>query len=126
MKETKSIEDYLEAIYLLSKEKDKVRVKDIANFLSVKPPSVTGALKKLALYGYIEHLPYRGIILKPKGEKIGKSTWEKHKLIFIFLNDVLKVSKEKAYKEACLIEHCISNETKVKIEKFLEKLKQKK
>ncbi len=121
MKETKSIEDYLEAIYVLSKEKEIVRVKDIAEFLSVKPPSVTGALKKLLSYGYIEHLPYGGVVLKPKGKKIGKETWEKHKLIFTFLNNILGVSKENAFKEACLIEHCISNETKEKIEQFLKK-----
>ncbi len=122
MKETKSIEDYLEAIYVLSREKKNVRVKDIAEFLSVKPPSVTGALKKLASRGYIEHSPYGIIVLKPKGIKTGKSVWEKHELIFTFLNKVLKVPKEKAFKEACLIEHCISNETKKKIERFLNKL----
>ncbi len=121
MKETKSIEDYLEAIYVLSKEKKIVRVKDIAEFLSVKPPSVTGALKKLSSGGYIDHSPYGGVVLKPKGEKIGKETWEKHKLIFALLNGVLGVSKENAFKEACLIEHCISEETKEKIEQFLKK-----
>ena len=121
MKETKSIEDYLEAIYVISQNNNVARVKDIAKFLSVKPPSVTGALRKLAKGEYIEHIPYGGVKLKPKGERIGKETWEKHKLIFSLLNNILGVTKEEAYREACLIEHCISNETKEKIKEFLGK-----
>ncbi len=119
MKQTKSTEDYLEAIYVLSQKNRPVRVKSIAEFLSVKPPSVTGALKKLASNGYVEHTPYGGVMLTDKGKKLGESVWEKHRLLFSLLHDVLHVSEEEAFKEACLIEHCISNETKEKIKAFL-------
>ncbi len=119
MKQTKSTEDYLEAIYVLSQKNNQVRVKSIAEFLSVKPPSVTGALKKLANNGYVEHTPYGGVRLTGKGKEIGKAVWEKHRLLFLLLHKVLHVSEERAFKEACLIEHCISNETKEKIKAFL-------
>ncbi len=123
MKRTKSTEDYLEAIYVLSQSKKPVRVKDVAEFLSVKPPSVTELIKNLVVGGYVIHTPYGGITLTKKGKKIGKAIWEKHKLIFTFLNKILGVSEEEAFKEACLIEHCISDETKERIKNFLNKNK---
>ena len=125
MKETKSIQDYLEAIYVLSQENETVHVKDIASFLSVKLPSVTGVLKKLSKNGYVKHTPYGGVTLTPKGEAIGRETWEKHKLLFTLLQDIFGVSRDIAYKEACLMEHCISKETEDKIQKFLEKQKKR-
>ncbi len=125
MKETKSTEDYLEAIYVLSQNGKTVRVKDIARFISVKLPSVTEALKKLIKAGYIEHIPYGGVILKEDGKIIGSETWEKHKLIFALLKNILNVPRETAFKEACLIEHCISKETEENIKSFLEKQKKR-
>ena len=47
MSYTKSVEDYLEAMYVLEKTNGVIRVKDIADFLSVKLPSVTEIIKKL-------------------------------------------------------------------------------
>ncbi len=125
MKETKSTEDYLEAIYVLSQNGKIVHVKDIAQFLSVKLPSVTEALRRFIKSGYIEHIPYGGVILKENGKKIGKETWGKHKLIFSLLKDVLGISEEVAFKEACLMEHYISAETEEKIKEFLKKQKKR-
>jgi len=67
MKYTKSVEDYLEAIYIPSEEKGFARVKDIAKFLNVKLPSVTEVLKRLQEDRLIEHLPYGEVRLTEKG-----------------------------------------------------------
>ncbi len=120
-KTTKSTEDYLEAIYLIKQKRQTVRVINVAKCLSVKLPSVTGALKKLSEKGFVIHTSYGEIELTEKGEQIGKETWEKHKLLFTLLYDILGVSEDTAYKEACLIEHLISKETEEKLKQFLEK-----
>ena len=119
MKITKSIEDYLEAIYVLSLKNKPVRIKDIATFLSVKLPSVTEAIDRLVKDGYAVHAPYEDVTLTKKGEYVGKNTWEKHQILFKFLKDILKVPQDKAFREACLVEHCISDETKDKLKKFM-------
>ncbi len=123
MKVARGIEDYLEAIYLLGLKSQTVRVKDIAQFLAVKPPSVTEAISRLAEEGLVEHSPYGEVQLTVEGKRTGRVTWGKHKLLFKFLRDVLGVSEEAAFKEACLLEHDISEETKGKIKEFLDKKK---
>ncbi len=120
MKTTKSIEDYLEAIYVLSLKNEPVHIKDIATFLSVKLPSVTEAIDRLVKDEYAVHTPYEDVILTREGKYIGENTWKKHQILFKFLKDILKVSQDKAFKEACLIEHCISDETENKLKKFIE------
>jgi DtxR family Mn-dependent transcriptional regulator len=125
MKHTKGVEDYLEAIYVLSNEKENVRIKDIADFLSVKLPSVTEAIQRLQEEGLVQHTPYGEVVLTNKGKKIGIITWDKHQLVYKFLKDVLGVSDSVAFKEACLIEHSISEETKGKIKDFIETYKKK-
>jgi DtxR family Mn-dependent transcriptional regulator len=121
MKHTKGIEDYLEAIYVLTNKKSVVRIKNIAEFLSVKLPSVTEAVQRLLDDGFVKHTPYGEVILTDRGRKIGKVTWDKHQLVQEFFKDVLGVSDSVAFKEACLIEHSISEETKSKIKEFMEK-----
>jgi DtxR family Mn-dependent transcriptional regulator len=125
MKHTKGVEDYLEAIYVLSNEKENVRIKDIADFLSVKLPSVTEAIQRLQEEGLVQHTPYGEVVLTNKGKNIGIITWDKHQLVYKFLRDVLGVSDSVAFKEACLIEHSISEETKGKIKDFIETYKKK-
>jgi DtxR family Mn-dependent transcriptional regulator len=125
MKRTKGVEDYLEAIYVVSKTKHNVRIKDIARFLSVKLPSVTEAVQRLLEEGFVEHTPYGEVLLTTKGKEIGRVTWDKHQLIYKLLKDVLHVSEGNAFKEACLIEHNISEETKGKIKDFIYKVDKK-
>lgn len=120
-KTTKSIEDYLEAIYLIQQKKGTVRVRDVAECLSVKLPSVTGALKKLTQKGFVKHTLYGEIQLTESGKEIGMKTWEKHQLLYALLHEVFGISESTAYKEACLIEHIISQETENKIKQFIEK-----
>ncbi len=125
MKYSKGREDYLEAIYVLSEKSGFARTKDIADFLSVKLPSVSEVVQKLAVEGFVEHTPYGEIILTEKGKEIGEGIWDKHQLIFSFLRDVLKVEPTDAFKEACLIEHTVSKETLKKLEEFVKEYREK-
>lgn len=119
---TQSLEEYLETIFIISKKKKIVRVKDLVNRLNVKSASVIGALKKLTKNNYVNHEHYGYIELTSKGLKRAAKIYEKHKILYKFLTDVLNVSEEIAEKDACMIEHHISNETLKKIIKFVESI----
>ena len=112
---SQSLEDYLEAIFVVSQKKKVVRVKDVVQMMNVKTASVIGALRKLAQKGYVEHEHYGYIELTPKGTKKATRIYDKHQVLFRFLTDFLSVNKRTAERDACLFEHCISDETYEKI-----------
>ena len=116
---TKSIEDYLEAIYLIAKGKKVVRVKQIAEFLNISLPSVSEAVQKLKRSGFVKSEKYGYINLTKEGTIFAKSIYVKHKVLLSFLSNILKVDKKTAIKEACAIEHCLSKETAQKLKKFV-------
>ena len=114
---TPSLEMYLETIYLLKQREGCVRVKDIAELMKVKAPSVHEALHHLTDSGHIRHEHYKPVGLTELGEKEAEKLFNKHKLLTKFFSDVLGVSQEIAEKDACIIEHYLSDET---ISKFME------
>ena len=120
MKLSKGLEDYAEAIYLVKKRKGAVRVKDIAESLNVKLPSVTGAVKKLAKLNMVDYEKYGLVELTKKGELAAKETHKKHELLFTFLTRILGINKKTAVRDACLLEHHISKETLEKLTKFVQ------
>jgi DtxR family Mn-dependent transcriptional regulator len=106
-----SLEDYLEAILVLSREKKAVRVRDIAARLGVAMSSVNGALKRLAEQNLVHHERYEYVELTPEGEKIAQKVLDRHNLLLHFLSDILQVPPELAEKDSCSIEHHLSQET---------------
>jgi DtxR family Mn-dependent transcriptional regulator len=112
---SQSLEEYLESIYIISKKKKTVRVKDVVKDMQVKSASVIGALKKLTKLGYIEHEHYGYIELTRMGEAEANKIYAKHKVLFKFLAQVLGVTEETAERDACSLEHHISNETLKKL-----------
>ncbi len=121
-KMTASAEDYLEAIFILSrKENDaRVRVTDLAAFLSVSKPSVTHAVGVLKEKGFLEHEAYGGIRLTPVGESCAANVLRRHNMIKRFLVHTLGVSEENAESDACRMEHILSAETVEKMYAYLE------
>lgn len=117
---TQSLEDYLEAIYILLLKYKVVRVKNLAEFLKVKQSSVNKAINELSKYKYIDHEKYGYIELTEEGYKKANEIFKKHNLISNFLSKILKVSEENSYKDACIIEHYLSKETLNKMEIFME------
>ena len=120
MKLTKSLEDYLEAIYLIKKDKGAVRLKDLGKMLNVKLPSANQAIKKLAQNGLVDYEKYEFIKLTQKGERVAKSIYRRHEILFNFLTKSLGVDEKTAQREACSIEHHLSSQTINKLIKFVE------
>jgi len=114
------LEDYLEAIYIINLNKKVVRVKEVAEFLNVKNPSVVDAISKLAKKGFVIHEKYGYLNLTEKGVKSAKGVYKKHGEIYKFLNNVLGMDNDTSEKDACGIEHFISRKTLDKIVKLME------
>lgn len=104
---TPSMEDYLENIYKLIERKGYARVSDIAEALEVHPSSVTKMVQKLDQNKYLIYEKYRGLILTPKGKKIGKRLMDRHKLLEQFLR-LIGVSEGQIYHDVEGIEHHLS------------------
>lgn len=107
---TPSMEDYLEKIYELMNEKGYARVSDIASSLAVQPSSVTKMLQKLDENEYVSYEKYRGIVLTPRGEKMGKLMKERHAMLAEFLR-MLGVAEETIQRDVEGIEHHVSPRT---------------
>lgn len=107
---TPSMEDYLEQIYLLNESKGYVRVSDLAEALSVHRSSVTKMIQKLDRGKYVIYEKYRGFILTPKGEKLGKRLVDRHDLLEKLLQ-MIGVDEENIYDDVEGIEHHLSWET---------------
>lgn len=117
---TESIEDYIETIYLESEKHGKgVRITDIALELSVSKASANDAVRKLKELGYVEHERYGLIYLTETGKNRAVKVYEKHRLITEYLLKALDVSLPVAEKDACSIEHVISEETFEKMKNYL-------
>ena len=114
-----SAEDYLERILQLQESKERVISLDIANSMNYSKASVSRAMKNLRENGYIVVDSSGVITLTDKGYEIASRIYERHKTIAKVLM-MLGVSEENAYKDACKIEHDLSEETYVAIKKHME------
>jgi DtxR family Mn-dependent transcriptional regulator len=106
-----STEEYLEALYTLTQNGKTASTTEISKRLKIAPASVTEMMRKLADSGYVNYSPYQGVTLTPKGFKIAEKMTRKHRLLERFLHDMLKIGNDKVHKEACAMEHALSDET---------------
>ncbi len=120
LKLSSNMEDYLEVINILDREKGFARVKDISRLMNVKNPSVTGAISKLENNNLVKHEKYGYVELTIKGKEIAQNIQKKHKIFQRFLTIVLKINPVTAEKDSCQLEHAISSETYEKLTKFIE------
>lgn len=111
-----SLEDYLEAIYLICEEKDEVRAKDIADRLGVSGASVTGALHALVERNLVHHEPYEGVRLTEQGRSIAKGVCQRHQALYEFFVRVLGLKKNDAEECACKMEHAVPDHV---LERFI-------
>ncbi|RUS48046.1 transcriptional regulator MntR [Cohnella sp. AR92] len=116
---TPSMEDYLERIYRLIDEKGYARVSDIAEGLEVHPSSVTKMIQKLDKDNYLIYEKYRGLVLTPKGKKVGKRLVDRHHLLETFLTTI-GVQEENIYRDVEGIEHHLSWDSITCIETLVE------
>lgn len=116
---TPSMEDYLERIYKLIEEKGYARVSEIAEGLQVLPSSATKMIQKLDKDQYLVYEKYRGLMLTPKGKKMGKRLMDRHDLLEQFLRTI-GVTEQFIYKDVEGIEHHLSSDSITCIEGLLE------
>jgi len=120
MRIQESAENYLETILILSRNGSSVRSVDISNELNYTKPSVSVAMKKLRLDGYVEIDENGFVSLTESGRKIAESVHEKHEFISNWLVS-LGVDKNVAAKDACKMEHVISEQSFRAIREFIKK-----
>lgn len=112
---SESQEDYLKHILTLSEFNDSVSTQMLADHLQVKPASVTGMLKKLAEMGMVNYTPYRGVKLTDTGRKIAMEILRHHRLLEVYLSDMLGYSWDEIHDEAERLEHVISEKFEARI-----------
>jgi DtxR family Mn-dependent transcriptional regulator len=106
---TRSVEDYLKAIYQLSPEGRPASTSEIAHLLALSPPSVTGMVKRLSEHGLLEHVPYRGVQLTDEGRRAALRMGRRHRLIEAYLVEFLGYSWDTVHEEAERLEHAVSD-----------------
>ncbi|MDD5832636.1 MAG: metal-dependent transcriptional regulator [Clostridiales bacterium] len=113
-----SREDYIESILILKRRKGAVRSIDIANYFGYSRPSVSravGILKKDGLI-YVDANGY--IELTVEGLRLAESVYDRHRTLSEFL-DRIGVSADTAEKDACRIEHVVSQESMDRISEWI-------
>lgn len=113
------MEDYLEVIFDLDREKKAIRVKDIARRMDVKMPTVTSMLKTLNDRGMVHYEKYEYVKLTKDGTAVGKEMRRRHRALLKFLTEILKIDRETADEEACKMEHTLSAETLKSLTDFM-------
>ena len=103
-------EDYLEAVLILQKKKGTVRSVDVARYLEDSKPSVCHAVATLRDGGFLTMDEDYSLHLTDVGREVAEQTYEKHR----FFTDRLieaGVDPDTAERDACRIEHVISDES---------------
>jgi DtxR family Mn-dependent transcriptional regulator len=106
---TRSVEDYLKAIYRLSPSGRPASTSEIAHLLELSAPSVSGMVKRLSEQGLLEHVPYKGVQLTAEGRRAALRMVRRHRLIESYLVDFLGYSWDTVHAEAERLEHAVSD-----------------
>ena len=120
MSVSESKENYLEIIHILKAHQKEVHAVDIAKYLGFARASVSIALKTLKDEKYISIDENAHITLTPKGKAVAKKVYEKHKTLTAWLM-MMGVDEKTALKDACKIEHIISEKSFRAIKSYLKK-----
>jgi DtxR family Mn-dependent transcriptional regulator len=107
---SRSVEDYLKAVFNLTERGEAASTSDIASALDVQPASVTGMIKRLAESGLLEHLPYRGVRLTDLGAKEALRVIRRHRILETYLLERLGYSWDDVHQEAERLEHAASDQ----------------
>jgi len=107
---TAPVEDYLKAIYELETRQGTAATSEVADALEVAPASVTGMIRRLAVQGYLDHVPYRGVQLTDAGRRAALRTIRRHRILESYLTGVLGYPWDLVHDEAERLEHAASDE----------------
>lgn len=116
---SEQLEEYLESILDIVEKDGIAKTSTIARCMKVAPASVTEALQTLADKGFVHYEPYRGAYLTEQGREMARKVKRRHRLLEVFLSDVLHINGENVHDEACKMEHTLSDETECALCKML-------
>src|SRR5437763_7973417 len=116
---TRAQQDYLKALYLLGGDGRPVPTRDLAQRLGISSPSVSEMVTRLSAQGLVEHDRYRGQQLTREGRKIALELVRHHRLLEMFLVQVLGYSWDEVHEEAERLEHVISETMEARIFELL-------
>ena len=116
------MEDYLEIIYELVQQKGYATLADVAEYLNVRPPSVTMMMRRLDQSGLLNYEKYRGIRLTEKGMDIAKIIHDRHSVLSEFLK-MIGVSEKIANEDAESMEHHLHTQTMQRLTELMRILK---
>ncbi len=109
-------ENYAKAIYQLQESGDRsVSTGAVAERLGVTAASASAMLKRLGADGLVEHTPYHGVRLTWRGEQVALEVIRHHRLLELFLAEVLEMPWDRVHAEAEVLEHHISEELEERI-----------
>ncbi len=117
---SESLEDYLETIFELVRDHKVARIRDIAAARDVRSASVIPAMRRLAEMGLITYEKREFIDLTPEGDMTARRIYARHRTLTRFFRDVLGIPNDIAQKDACSLEHSLSDEGMDHIVRFLE------
>ncbi len=116
---SQAMEDYLKAIYSLQTDDELVSTTSLASALDCSPASVTNMLQKLADLGFVSYTRYQGVRLAENGSRVALEVIRHHRLIELYLLQVLGFSWDAVHAEAERLEHVISEEFEERIDAAL-------
>src|SRR5579859_6878558 len=116
---TRAQEDYLKALYQLHGDQRPVPTRELAQRLGISSPSVSEMVTRLSAQGMVEHDKYRGQQLTREGRKVALELVRHHRLLEMFLVQVLGYSLDEVHDEAERLEHVISERMEQRIFELL-------
>ena len=116
---TQHREDYLRALYVLEEQHVEIRSTDLAKYLHVSKPSVSEMIRQLKKEKLVDFKQYTTPKFTPKGKEIAGKLTRKHRIIELFLKDILKMDTKEVHKEAHQLEHAFSDKSIEKLRKLL-------
>jgi DtxR family transcriptional regulator, Mn-dependent transcriptional regulator len=105
-----AVQDYAKAIYELEGRSGVASTNALADRLGVRPPSVSGMLRKLDALGLVVHERYRGVRLTESGRKVALEVLRHHRLLELYLAESLGLGWDEVHAEAERLEHVLSEE----------------
>ena len=112
-------DEYLEALYEINERKpgQMVRNGELADYLSVTPASATEMVQRLAKNGFVDYVPYKGVLLTSKGLEHGKVMKRRHRLAEVLLSRL--PFNGDIHETACRLEHAFNDDLEASISMLL-------
>ena len=104
-----TVEDYLKAMLKMEDMKQRASTSTVARHLAVADATVTDMLRKLQKAGLLEYKPYYGATLTLEGRRVAVEILRRHRLIELFLHEVMGYGWDQVHDEAEKLEHVVSD-----------------